>query len=71
MPRPLYCVSNASSSFTTSGGGNDSGGPFGGSGGGGGGDRSDGSDAKSNLTAGGTEDVSALSPDVIILDVGV
>ncbi|XP_021614871.1 copper-transporting ATPase PAA1, chloroplastic isoform X2 [Manihot esculenta] len=70
LPRPLYCVSNTSSSFTTSGGGNDSGGPFGGSGGGGGGDRSDGSDAKSNLTAGGTEDVSALSPDVIILDVG-
>ncbi|EEF30897.1 copper-transporting atpase paa1, putative [Ricinus communis] len=65
----LACVSNsASSSFSA--GGNGSGGPFGGDGGGGGGDRSDAGDSKSNLAAGGTEDVSALSPDVIILDVG-
>ncbi|XP_057987871.1 copper-transporting ATPase PAA1, chloroplastic isoform X3 [Hevea brasiliensis] len=73
LPHPLHCVSNSYSSFATSGGGTGSGGPCGGGGcggGGGGGDRSDGGDAKSNLSAGGAEDVSALPSDVIILDVG-
>ncbi|KAG2705097.1 hypothetical protein I3760_05G036400 [Carya illinoinensis] len=63
------CVSSSASSFA-SGGGN--GGTFGGENGGGGGGEngSDGGDAKSNLVSGGSEEVLALSTDVIILDVG-
>ncbi|KAI8003907.1 hypothetical protein LOK49_LG08G01574 [Camellia lanceoleosa] len=60
----LQCV--ASSAFASLAGG------VRGSGGGGGGDgASDSGEAKSNSVVGGSEDVSALSPDVIILDVGV
>jgi Cu+-exporting ATPase len=61
-------VSNSAASFGPGGGG------FGGESGGGGGggeNGSDGGNAKGNLVAGGPEEASALSPDVIMLDVGV
>ncbi|KAF5448501.1 hypothetical protein F2P56_029029 [Juglans regia] len=63
------CVSSFASCFASGGG---SGGRFGGENGGGGGGEngSDGGDAKSNLVSEGAEEVSALSTDVIILDVG-
>ncbi|PON81896.1 P-type ATPase [Trema orientale] len=54
-------------SFSSGGGDGGSGGFDGGEGGGNG---SDGGDAKSNLAAGGAEEVSAVTTDVIILDVG-
>lgn len=63
------CFSSSAASFASGGG---SGGGFGGGSGGDGGENgSGGGDAKGNLVAGGAEAVSALSPDVIILDVGV
>lgn len=71
LRRRLECVSSSAASFeTSSSGGGGGGGEFGSGGGGGG---SDGGDAESNSVAGavGAEEVSALSPDVIILDVGV
>ncbi|KAJ6963800.1 hypothetical protein NC652_002185 [Populus alba x Populus x berolinensis] len=70
LRRRLECVSSSAGSFeTSSSGGGGGGGEFGSGGGGGG---SDGGDAESNSVAGavGAEEVSALSPDVIILDVG-
>lgn len=70
LRRRLECVSSSAASFeTSSSGGGGGGGEFGSGGGGGG---SDGGDAESNSVAGavGAEEVSALSPDVIILDVG-
>ncbi|XP_012084586.1 copper-transporting ATPase PAA1, chloroplastic isoform X2 [Jatropha curcas] len=72
LRRRSECVSNSASSFATSGGGSGGGGLFGGdgNGGGGGGEGYDGGDGKSKLAAGAAEDVSALSSDVIILDVG-
>ncbi|XP_052193142.1 copper-transporting ATPase PAA1, chloroplastic isoform X2 [Diospyros lotus] len=66
----LECrASSAAASFSSAayGGG---GGGIGGSGGGDGDGASDGGEAKSDAVVGGSEDVSALSPDVIILDVG-
>ncbi|KAJ6342774.1 hypothetical protein OIU78_010650 [Salix suchowensis] len=61
--------SSSAASFGTSSGGGGGGGEFGRGGGGGG---SDGGDAESNSVAGAVdaEEVSLLSPDVIILDVG-
>ncbi|CAL5329611.1 unnamed protein product [Camellia sinensis] len=65
----LQCVDSSAASFASAAGGG--GGGIRGSGGGGGGDgASDSGEAKSNSVVGGSEDVSALSPDVIILDVG-
>ncbi|KAL7205997.1 hypothetical protein ACSBR2_018831 [Camellia fascicularis] len=65
----LQCVASSAASFASAAGGG--GGGVRGSGGGGGGDgASDSGEAKSNSVVGGSEDVSALSPDVIILDVG-
>ncbi|XP_042983446.1 copper-transporting ATPase PAA1, chloroplastic isoform X3 [Carya illinoinensis] len=62
------CFSSSAASFASGGG---TGGGFGGGSGGGGGENgSGGGDAKGNLVAGGAEAVTALSPDVIILDVG-
>ncbi|KAI8027527.1 hypothetical protein LOK49_LG02G03001 [Camellia lanceoleosa] len=61
----LQCVASSATSFASAGGG------VRGSDGGGDGDgASDSWEAKSNSVVGGSEDVSALSPDVIILDVG-
>lgn len=63
------CFSSSAASFESGGG---SGGGFGGGNGGGGGQNgSGGGHAKGNFVAGGAEAVSALAPDVIILDVGV
>ncbi|GFY89402.1 P-type ATP-ase 1 [Actinidia rufa] len=63
----LGCVGSSAASFASVAGG---GGGTGGSGGSGGGDdASDGGEAESNSVVGGAEEVSALSPDVIILDV--
>ncbi|XP_055960270.1 copper-transporting ATPase PAA1, chloroplastic isoform X2 [Mercurialis annua] len=74
LRRRLQCVSNSASFSTSPAGGNGSGGPFGGGGdggGSGGGDgRANGGDSKSNLASGEIQDLSGLSPDVIILDVG-
>ncbi|KAJ6700729.1 COPPER-TRANSPORTING ATPASE PAA1 CHLOROPLASTIC [Salix koriyanagi] len=69
LRRRLECVSSSAASFGTSSGGGGGGGEFGSGGGGGG---SDGGDAESNSVAGAVdaEEVSLLSPDVIILDVG-
>lgn len=71
------CVSSSAASFASGGGsggfGGESGGGGGcsGNGGGGGQSGSDGGDAKSKLAAGAGGEASALSSDVIILDVGV
>ncbi|KAK9077139.1 hypothetical protein SSX86_005475 [Deinandra increscens subsp. villosa] len=62
----LACVSSSAASFA-SGGGGFGGGVYGGGGGGGGGD---GGEVKVNPIAVGADDASALSSDVIILDVG-
>lgn len=66
----LECVSSSAASFGTTSGGGGGGGEFGGGGGGGG---SNGGDAESNSVAEavGAEEAPVLSPDVIILDVGV
>ncbi|XP_028093602.1 copper-transporting ATPase PAA1, chloroplastic isoform X3 [Camellia sinensis] len=65
----LQCVDSSAASFASAAGGG--GGGIRGSGGGGGGDgASDSGEAKWNSVVGGSKDVSALSPDVIILDVG-
>lgn len=70
VQRRFECVSSSAASFSSGGGA--SGGSDGNSGGGGGGDgSSDAGEAKPNSVAGGADDVSALSSDVIILDVGV
>ncbi|KAM2040629.1 hypothetical protein ACFX16_034537 [Malus domestica] len=69
LRRPLECVGSSAASFA-SGGGN---GGFGGESGGRGGDGEGGSgggDAKSKVVAAGGDEVSVLSTDVIILDVG-
>lgn len=68
VQRRLQCVSSSAASFASGGGG--FGGESGGGGGGGGENGSEGGNAKGNLVAGGPEEVSALSPDVIMLDVG-
>ncbi|XP_062176671.1 copper-transporting ATPase PAA1, chloroplastic [Alnus glutinosa] len=65
--RRPQCLSSSAASFGSGGGG------FGGESGGGGGggeNGSDGGNAKGNLVAGGPEEASALSSDVIMLDVG-
>ncbi|KAK3031485.1 hypothetical protein RJ639_035999 [Escallonia herrerae] len=62
------CVSSSAASFA-SGGGGFGGNRLGGDDGGGGG-ASDGGEVKANAVAGGTDDASAMSSDVIILDVG-
>ena len=69
----LECVSSSAASFGTTSGGGGGGGEFGGGGGGGGGGGSNGGDAESNSVAEvvGAEEAPVLSPDVIILDVGV
>ncbi|XP_059648065.1 copper-transporting ATPase PAA1, chloroplastic [Cornus florida] len=64
----LGCVASSAASFASGAGGGDGG--IGGRGGGDGDGASDGGEAKSNPTAVGSEEVSALSPDVIVLDVG-
>lgn len=63
----LECMSSSAASFGAGGGsaGGDVGGGDGGNGG------SDGGDSKSKLGGRGGEELSALSSDVIILDVGV
>ncbi|KAM1121080.1 hypothetical protein TB2_002692 [Malus domestica] len=69
LRRRLECVGSSNPSFA-SGGGN---GGFGGESGGSGGDGEGGSgggDAKSKVAAAGGDEVSALSTDVIVLDVG-
>lgn len=66
----LGCVGSSAASFA-SGGGN---GGFGGESGGSGGDGEGGSgggDAKSKVVAAGCDEISAVSTDVIVLDVGV
>ena len=70
--RHLECVASSAASYASSGGGGGFGGESSGGGGGGGGESgSDGGDAKGNLVVGGAQEVSALSSDVIVLDVGV
>ncbi|KAL6964281.1 Polyamine N-acetyltransferase 1 [Sarracenia purpurea var. burkii] len=65
----LQCVGRSTASFASAAGGGRGGiGGDGDSGGGGG--ASGGGEAKSNSVVGGSEEISALSPDVIILDVG-
>lgn len=66
----MRCLSSSAESFGTGGGsGNVGGGDDGGGGGGGG--ESEAGDSKSKLGGGRGEQVSAVSSDVIILDVGV
>lgn len=65
----LECVSSSAASFA-SGGGGIGGGGYSGGGGGGGGGGADGGEVKATPIAGGADDISALSSDVIILDVG-
>ncbi|KAM5562021.1 copper-transporting ATPase PAA1, chloroplastic [Rosa sericea] len=67
--RRLQCVASNHASFASGGGNGGFGGESGGSGGDGGGS-SDGGDAKSKVVASGGDDVSAVSTDVIMLDVG-
>ncbi|XVF44760.1 hypothetical protein PTKIN_Ptkin02bG0149700 [Pterospermum kingtungense] len=70
LPRRLECAASSTASFGSVGGG---GGVFGGddgSSGGGGGEGAGGGDSKAKLGAGAADELSALSPDVIILDVG-
>ncbi|GAV65366.1 E1-E2_ATPase domain-containing protein/HMA domain-containing protein/Hydrolase domain-containing protein [Cephalotus follicularis] len=75
LRRRLGCVSSSAALFGTGGGGGVGAG-FGGQSGGGddggshGGGASDGGDSKAKLGAGVGDEVSAFSPDVIILDVG-
>lgn len=68
----MDCVGSSAASFASSAGFG-GGGEIGGSGGGGGGGdgAADGGEGKPESVAVGSEEVSALSPDVIILDVGV
>ncbi|KAF7127454.1 hypothetical protein RHSIM_Rhsim11G0136600 [Rhododendron simsii] len=66
----LDCVASSAASFASSAGGGGGGGGIGGSGGGGGDGASDSGEGKPDSVAVGAEEVSALSPDVIILDVG-
>lgn len=66
---PVRCVSSSVASFA-SGGGNGGEGDGGGDGGGGRGDGSEGGDSKVREVLGGNEDVSALSAEVVVLDVG-
>lgn len=63
---PVRCVSSSAASFASGGG---SGGGGGNGGGGGGGDGSEGGNSKVGGVSGAPNDVSALSSDVIILDV--
>ncbi|KAL5562876.1 hypothetical protein UlMin_032623 [Ulmus minor] len=67
--RRLECVSSSAASFASGGGSGGFGGE-GGGGDGGGGSGSEGGDAKSKLVTGGAEEASAVTTDVIILDVG-
>ncbi|XP_040363785.1 copper-transporting ATPase PAA1, chloroplastic isoform X3 [Rosa chinensis] len=67
--RRLECVASNHASFASGGGNGGFGGESGGSGGDGGGS-SDGGDSKSKVVASGGDDVSAVSTDVILLDVG-
>ncbi|KAK4378596.1 hypothetical protein RND71_000458 [Anisodus tanguticus] len=68
--KDLRSVSGSAASFAASGGGNDGSGGNGGGGGGGGGDgTTDGGKENPSVVAETGEDVSALSSDVIILDV--
>ncbi|KAH7834804.1 hypothetical protein Vadar_019907 [Vaccinium darrowii] len=72
LPR-LDCVGSSAASFASSAGFGGGDGEIGGSGGGGGGGgdgAADGGEGKPESVAVGSEEVSALSPDVIILDVG-
>lgn len=66
------CVGSSAASFASSAGfgGGGGGGEIGGNGGGGGDGAADGGEGKPESVAVGSEEVSALSPDVIILDVG-
>lgn len=76
--RPLHrrsgCASVSASSFASGGGafgGGDGNNASGGGGGGGGDGAAEGGEAKPNAVSGEANDVSALSSDVIVLDVGV
>uniref|UniRef100_A0A5B7C100 HMA domain-containing protein n=1 Tax=Davidia involucrata TaxID=16924 RepID=A0A5B7C100_DAVIN len=69
VSRRLECVASSAASFASGAGGG--GGAIGGSGGDGDGDGSSGGwEAESKTVAGGSEEVSAISSDVIIIDVG-
>ncbi|CAK9163122.1 unnamed protein product [Ilex paraguariensis] len=70
MKSRLECVSSSAASFASGGGGIDGSGSDGNGGGGGGGGAAESGEVKVNLGVRGAEDVSALSSDVIILDVG-
>ncbi|KAK6282294.1 hypothetical protein POUND7_016119 [Theobroma cacao] len=67
LPRRFECVASSTASFGSGGGG-----VFGGGdgSGGGGGEGTGGGDSKAKLGAGGANELSSLSSDVIILDVG-
>ncbi|XP_044490121.1 copper-transporting ATPase PAA1, chloroplastic [Mangifera indica] len=68
--RYVRCLSSSVELFGTGGGSGNVGGGDGGGGGGGGGGESEAGDSKSKLGGGRGEEVSAVSSDVIILDVG-
>ncbi|XP_022763692.1 copper-transporting ATPase PAA1, chloroplastic isoform X2 [Durio zibethinus] len=67
LHRRLECVASSTASFKTGGGGVFGGGD-GSGGGGGGGEGTGGGDSKAKLGAGGADQLSSLSSDVIILD---
>lgn len=69
LRRRLECVANSAAYFGTAGGGGDGSGS--GGGGGGGGEGTGDGDLKAKLGAGAVDEPSALSADIIILDVGV
>lgn len=72
VPCRFQCVSSSAAHFASSGSGNGAvGGGAGGGGGGNGGGGGDSGDANPKLVGEGAKELSALSPDVIILDVGV
>ncbi|XVE66550.1 hypothetical protein DITRI_Ditri08aG0087700 [Diplodiscus trichospermus] len=70
LHRRLECVASSTASFGTGGGGVFGGDDGSGGGGDGGGEGTGGGDSKAKLGAGTADELSALSPDVIILDVG-
>lgn len=71
--RPRCCVSSSAASFASSAGGGNGGSGVGDGGGGGGGSGGESGDANLKLVGAGdaAQELSALSPDVIILDVSV
>ena len=70
-PCRVQCISSSATSFASSVGGGGGGSGTGGEGGGGGGSGGESGDGNLKLVGDPAQEISALSPDVIILDVSV